>query len=77
MDLATAIREETKSEDLIPAEKFAEEILKTGKTLSTLLIDFEYTENEDGTVTITDWKRTLNGVPSTEIIIPDDSRIRL
>jgi hypothetical protein len=41
------------------------------------LVDFEYTNNGDGTYTITDWKQTLNGEPSTELIIPDNSRIKL
>lgn len=36
-----------------------------------ILIDFEYTDNGDGTYTITDWKGTYNGETSTEIIIPD------
>lgn len=37
----------------------------------TVLVDFTYTDNGDGTYTITDWKGTLNGTPSTEIIIPN------
>ena len=44
---------------------------------ATILIDFDYTTNDDGTYTITGWKQTLNGVPSTEMIIPDYSLIRL
>ena len=39
------------------------------------LIDFEYTTNDDGTYTITGWKQTLNGEPSTELIVPDNSLI--
>lgn len=39
------------------------------------LIDFEYTENNDGTYTITAWKGTLNGSPSTEMVIPDSNLI--
>ena len=42
-----------------------------------LLIDFDYTSNNDGTYTITGWKETLNGEPSTEMIIPDNALIRL
>ena len=42
-----------------------------------LLIDFEYIKNDDGTFTLTGWKGTLNGAPSTELVIPDDSRIIL
>lgn len=41
------------------------------------LIDFEYTKNSDGTVTLTAWKGTLNGEPSTELVIPDSNRIIL
>lgn len=41
------------------------------------LIDFEYKDNGDGTCTLLAWKETLNGEPSTELIIPDDSNIIL
>ena len=44
---------------------------------ATILIDFDYTTNDDGTYTITGWKQTLNGVPSNEMIVPDYSVIRL
>ena len=36
-----------------------------------LLEDFNYTNNGDGTYTIVEWKETLNGSPSTEMIVPD------
>ena len=39
------------------------------------LIDFEYTINADGTYTITGWKQTLNGEPSTEMIVPNNNLI--
>lgn len=43
-----------------------------------MLIDFTYTYNErDNSYTLQDWKGTLYGEPSTELIIPDDSRIIL
>lgn len=42
-----------------------------------ILVDFEYTANEDGTYTLTGWKQTLNGEPSTEMIIPDNNMIVL
>lgn len=45
--------------------------------IEDILVDFEYTNNNDKTYTITAWKGTLNGVPSTELVIPDDSRIIL
>ncbi len=41
----------------------------------TGLIDFNYEENEDGTYTLTSWKGTFNGEPSTEIRIPNDPRV--
>lgn len=54
-----------------------EGIVKLDEALVASLIDFEYTDNGDGTVTLTAWKGTYNGVASTELIIPDDSRIIL
>ena len=42
-----------------------------------VLVDFEYTTNDDGTYTITGWKGTLNGVASTEMIIPNNSLINI
>lgn len=42
---------------------------------ATVLVDFDYTANDDGTYTITGWKGTLNGEVSTEIIIPDNGLI--
>lgn len=44
---------------------------------AVVLIDFDYVEEENGTYTITGWKQTLNGEPSTELIIPDNSLINL
>ena len=44
---------------------------------ATALIDFNYTSNSDGTYTITDWKGTYNGQPSTKIIIPNNKNINL
>ena len=41
------------------------------------LIDFEYTANDNGTYTITAWKETLNGEPSTEMFIPDNHLINI
>lgn len=41
------------------------------------LIDFNYTDNQDGSYTITGWKQTLNGESSTEIIIPNNIHIKL
>lgn len=42
-----------------------------------ILIDFDYTDNGDGTYTVTSWKGTYNGEASTEIIIPDNGLIRV
>lgn len=44
---------------------------------SVMLVDFEYTANDDGTYTITGWKGTYNGEASTEIIIPNNGLIRV
>lgn len=41
----------------------------------TALIDFNYTINSDGTITLNSWKQTLNGEPSTEMIIPNNGLI--
>lgn len=41
-----------------------------------LLIDFEY-RISNGEAILTAWKGTLNGEPSTELVIPDDERIIL
>lgn len=48
-------------------------ILDVGSSLS----DFTYTIEEDGTYTLTGWNGTLNGVESTECIIPDSDKINL
>lgn len=45
-------------------------------TLGDSLVDFEYIKN--GVIyTLTDWKGTLNGVSSTELVIPNHARIIL
>ncbi len=41
------------------------------------LIDFKYTDNNNGTYTLTAWNGTTNGTKGTEIIIPDGSNIIL
>lgn len=43
--------------------------------VSSLLNDFEYTKNDDGTYELTAWKGTLNGETSTEIVVPDNPLI--
>lgn len=53
------------------------QLVYEGDKFASLLVDFEYIDNGDGTVTLTAWKGTLNGVASTELVIPDDSRIIL
>ena len=45
------------------------------KPFTDVLVDFEYTNNGDGTYTITGWKGTYNGEPSTEMIIPNYENI--
>lgn len=42
-----------------------------------ILVDFDYTDNGDGTYTLTGWKGTNQGVESTEMIIPNYSSIIL
>ena len=44
---------------------------------SVALKDFVYTDNGNGTYTITDWKGTKDGVASTELIIPNNKCIIL
>ena len=46
-------------------------------SMEDLLIDFYYTVNDDGTYTITAWKETLNGVPSTEMVVPNNKLIKI
>ena len=41
------------------------------------LVDFSYTKNADGTCTITGWNGTLNGEPSTELVVPNNILIKL
>lgn len=43
----------------------------------SILVDFYYTKNDDGTYTITDWKKTYNGESSTRCIIPEHEKIIL
>ena len=45
------------------------------KSIADVLVDFNYKDNGDGTYTITGWKGTYNGEPSTEIIVPDHTTI--
>ena len=44
---------------------------------SDLLVDFVFTDNGDGTFTLTGWGGTFKGKNSTELIIPDDPSIIL
>lgn len=44
---------------------------------AVVLVDFTYTDNGDGTYTITDWKETYNGEASTEMIVPNNGCIIL
>lgn len=39
------------------------------------LVDFDYTSQPDGTYKINSWKGTLNGEPSTELVVPNSSLI--
>ena len=59
-----------------------EKLLNLAKQLPDLqddlsfLIDFRYYKDEDSYV-LTGWKGTLNGVYSSELVIPNDNRIIL
>ena len=44
---------------------------------AVVLADFEYIKNENDTYTLTKWKETLNGISSTEMIIPNNEKIVL
>ena len=44
---------------------------------ATVLIDFTYLDNRDGTYLLRAWKRTYNGVSSSSLIIPDNSCVVL
>ena len=46
-------------------------ILSQDDPFKDLLIDFEY-ELKGGKAILIAWKGTLNGEPSTELVIPDD-----
>lgn len=41
------------------------------------LIDFDYYQEDNGTYYITGWKGTLNGVQSTELIVPDSALVKI
>lgn len=56
------------------------EVICNGKVVwesfdTSILQDFEYTKNSNGTFTLTNWKKTYNGIQSTECIIPDNNKI--
>ena len=42
---------------------------------TSMLQDFTYDDNGDGTYTLTGWKETYRGKPSTEMVIPDSPNI--
>lgn len=44
-------------------------------SMASILTDFTYSDNGDGTYTITGWDGTYNGEASTEIVIPDYENI--
>ena len=47
----------------------------SGFDVTKVLQDFTYKTNANGTYTLTGWKGTLNGVPSTECVVPDSELI--
>lgn len=42
-----------------------------------ILMDFEYTAEDDGSYTLNSWNGTLNGQPSTEMVIPSNGLINV
>ena len=47
-------------------------------TLAEKFVDFEYTINDDGSVTLNNWKGTYNGVSSYSCVIPDtDGKVQI
>ena len=44
---------------------------------TAMLQDFTYDDNGDGTYTLTGWKETYQGKPSTEMVIPDSPKVIL
>ena len=48
-----------------------------GMSLEQSLPDFKFIDNSNDTYTGTEWKGTLNGIPSTELVIPNNKRIIL
>lgn len=50
---------------------YEEENFETELKITFEIVDFEYVDNNDGTITINSWNGTLNGEPSTECVIPD------
>jgi hypothetical protein len=41
----------------------------------SILSDFNYVKNADGTYTLNEWSQTLNGMSSTEMVFPDSKLI--
>lgn len=41
------------------------------------LVDFDYVVEEDGSYTLTGWKSTLNGEPSSRLIIPNNALVNV
>lgn len=55
--------------------EYTAEIPITTRSIEDSLVDFYYDKNDDGTYTITGWKETLNGVSSTECVVPNSNLI--
>lgn len=54
---------------------FTVELPVIGESFESKLMDFDYKDNGDGTYTITGWKETLNGEPSTRMIVPNSNKV--
>ena len=42
---------------------------------TSILKDFTYTDNGNGTYTLTGWKGTKDGVASTELVVPNNNKV--
>lgn len=52
-------------------------VLRYNDPFCDILIDFKYSKDGNGNVRVLDWKGTLEGEVSTEIVIPDNPSIIL
>jgi hypothetical protein len=56
---------------VVGSDIITDDLIANIVSMDFILQDFEYTANSDGTYTITAWKGTTNGVPSTKMLVPN------